>query len=285
MSVSRGLSSTQCRLLRYNDSSQSKAFSLAMVQAAMFPRALVLQQIRAHHRRGGQRDDHGDDDRRRERNGELAEQTADDAAHQQQRNKHRHERDADGENGEADLLRTLSAPRQAASCPLSRWREMFSITTMASSTTKPVEMVRAISDRLSRLYPNRYITANVPSSDTGMATPGMSVARALRRKDKHHGDNQSDRNDQRRLNVMDRGADGGGAIENNGDIDAQRNGRLDERELRSYVIDRVNDVGARLAEDDECNRTLAVQIAGGADVLHRVCDLATSDKRMAAPLL
>ena len=33
--------------------------------------------------------------------------------------------------------------------PASRWREMFSITTIASSTTKPVEMVSAMSDRLS----------------------------------------------------------------------------------------------------------------------------------------
>ena len=35
--------------------------------------------------------------------------------------------------------------------PSSRWRVMFSITTMASSTTKPVAMVRAISERLSML--------------------------------------------------------------------------------------------------------------------------------------
>ncbi len=35
--------------------------------------------------------------------------------------------------------------------PSSMSRVMFSITTIASSTTKPVEMVSAISDRLSRL--------------------------------------------------------------------------------------------------------------------------------------
>ena len=34
-------------------------------------------------------------------------------------------------------------------CSMKRW--MFSITTMASSTTNPTEMVMAISDRLSRL--------------------------------------------------------------------------------------------------------------------------------------
>ena len=49
---------------------------------------------------------------------------------------------------------TSAAPFSAASTrgmPSSMWRLMFSSTTMASSTTKPVEMVSAISERLSRL--------------------------------------------------------------------------------------------------------------------------------------
>ena len=46
------------------------------------------------------------------------------------------------------------APVIAASSgrmPCSRWRMTFSTTTIASSTTKPVATVRAISDRLSML--------------------------------------------------------------------------------------------------------------------------------------
>ena len=58
---------------------------------------------------------------------------------------------------------------------------MFSIMTIASSTTKPVPMVSAISDRLSRLNPQKYITAKVAMSDTGSATPAMMVARPERR--------------------------------------------------------------------------------------------------------
>ena len=49
---------------------------------------------------------------------------------------------------------TSRAPRKAASIggtPFSRWRDTFSSTTIASSTTKPVAMVSAISERLSRL--------------------------------------------------------------------------------------------------------------------------------------
>ena len=61
---------------------------------------------------------------------------------------------------------------------------MFSIMTTASSTTKPVEIVNAMSDRLLRLNPSPYITANVPMIDTGTVMPGMKVAAALRRKRK-----------------------------------------------------------------------------------------------------
>ena len=46
------------------------------------------------------------------------------------------------------------APRRDASSgdsPCSRWRVTFSTTTMASSTTKPVAIVNAMSERLSRL--------------------------------------------------------------------------------------------------------------------------------------
>ena len=65
--------------------------------------------------------------------------------------------------------------------PCSMWRDVFSSTTIASSTTKPVAIVSAISVKLLTEKPNRYITPNVPISDTGTATLGISVARALRR--------------------------------------------------------------------------------------------------------
>ena len=65
--------------------------------------------------------------------------------------------------------------------PASMWREVFSSTTIASSTTKPVAIVNAISVKLLIEKPNRYMKANVPISETGTATLGISVARTLRR--------------------------------------------------------------------------------------------------------
>ncbi len=56
--------------------------------------------------------------------------------------------------------------------------------TIASSTTKPTEMVSAISDRLSMLKPSTYIIAKVPTRASGTVTLGMIVAQRLRRKRK-----------------------------------------------------------------------------------------------------
>ena len=60
-------------------------------------------------------------------------------------------------------------------------RATFSIMTMASSTTKPTEMVMAIKDRLSSEKPATHIAATVPASDSGTATPAASVGVARRR--------------------------------------------------------------------------------------------------------
>ena len=58
---------------------------------------------------------------------------------------------------------------------------MFSTITIASSTTKPVAIVSAISVRLLTEKPARYITPKVPTSDKGTTTLGMMVAGMLRR--------------------------------------------------------------------------------------------------------
>ena len=134
--------------------------------------------------------------------------------------------------------------------PSSRWREMFSMTTMASSTTNPVAMVRAMSDRLSSVKPKAYMAAKVPISETGTAITGMSVARALRRKTKTTKATRQTEISRVISTSLNRGADGGGAVENDGEVDALRQNRLQERQLRPDALDGADDVGAGLAKDD-----------------------------------
>ena len=61
---------------------------------------------------------------------------------------------------------------------------MFSSTTMASSTTSPIASTMASSVSVLMEKPNRYMRAQAPTSDTGMVTMGMMLARRLRRKKK-----------------------------------------------------------------------------------------------------
>ncbi len=64
-----------------------------------------------------------------------------------------------------------------AGTPPSRWRLTFSTTMMASSTTRPMASTRA--SRVSRFTekPSASMIANVPMSDSGIATIGMTTER------------------------------------------------------------------------------------------------------------
>ena len=77
------------------------------IETALLVRRRVLQQLGAHHRGKRQRNDCRNQDRHGEGDGELAEQTADDVTHEQQRNQHRDEREGQGNDGECDLLRAF----------------------------------------------------------------------------------------------------------------------------------------------------------------------------------
>ena len=95
---------------------------------------------------------------------------------------------------------------------------MFSIMTIASSTTKPVEIVKAIRERLLRLYPSRYITPNVPTNDNGTAILGMIVADESAQEEKDHHDHQRHRQHQLKLHVFDRGPNGDGSVSQDRDL-------------------------------------------------------------------
>ena len=75
-------------------------------------------------------------------------------------------------------------PIKAASkgfTPISMWRTIFSNTTIASSTTKPTERVKAIRVKLLRLKLSKCMTPNVPMIDMGKAILGIMVAEILPR--------------------------------------------------------------------------------------------------------
>ena len=63
--------------------------------------------------------------------------------------------------------------------PAAMLRSTFSTTTIASSTTMPIASTKPNSDRLLIENPNTPMKKNVPTSDTGIATIGMTAARQV----------------------------------------------------------------------------------------------------------
>ena len=68
--------------------------------------------------------------------------------------------------------------------PMSIWRWVFSTTTIESSTTTPIASTNPNSVRVLTENPSIPITANVPTSETGMQMVGISDARQSCRKTK-----------------------------------------------------------------------------------------------------
>ena len=130
---------------------------------------------------------------------------------------------------------------------------MFSIMTMASSTTKPVEITSAISVRLLIEKPASDITPKVPTSDSGTATAGISVAGTLRRNTKITATTSAiassssicaSRTEARIVVVRSR---------EHAHVDRAGQRGLQLRQHRLHAVDRLDHVGAGLAlhvEDD-----------------------------------
>jgi hypothetical protein len=79
----------------------------------------------------------------------------------------------------------ISCAASIAACigglPMRRWRTMFSISTMASSTRMPTTTDSASRVMMLSVNPNQYITAKVGMTDSGRATALIQVARQSRR--------------------------------------------------------------------------------------------------------
>src|SRR3954454_9953321 len=145
---------------------------------------------------------------------------------------------------------------------------MFSIITMASSTTKPVATTSAISDRLLRLKPKRYMAASVPTSESGTDRLGITVAGRLRRKTKITATTSptasassicTSRTEARIVTVRSvsgstSAAGGRGRL----DVDGGRQRRLQLGQDRLDPVHDVDDVGPGLALDVQDDRRRAV---------------------------
>ena len=80
------------------------------------------------------------------------------------------------------ICRVPSSAADSGGRPCSSLRYIFSIMTMASSTTKPTETANAIKVKLLTEKPAHHMAAQVPASDSGTVMPAASVGLGRRRK-------------------------------------------------------------------------------------------------------
>ena len=81
-----------------------------------------------------------------------------------------------------------------------------------------------------------------------------------------HGDDQGD------FDIVDGSADGGGAVHADAEVNGRRNGGLQPRHDGHDAVHRVNNIGLRLAADDQQYGGLAVDGTGVAHILLRIDD-------------
>ena len=144
------------------------------------------------------------------------------------------------------------------------------MTTMASSTTKPVEMVRRHQGEIVQAVAQQIHHGEGADQGDRHGDAGNQGGAAIAQEQKDHQDHQHDGDDQRRLNVMQGGLDGGGAVQNNGGFNALGHHRLQKGKLGADAVVGLDDIGARLAEDDDRHRGDAIQVTRGANALGRI---------------
>ena len=168
------------------------------------------------------------------------------------------------------------APSSAArigGMPRSRLRNMFSIMTMASSTTKPTETASAISVRLLIEKPAQPHGGAGAGQRQRHRDAGGNGRRRPAQEDEDHHHHQRDRQASvscmsstlARMRV--------GAVGQDRDLDAGRNPALDLRDQRADAIDRLDDVGVGALGDGQQDGRLAVEHRGRARVARGLLDV------------
>ncbi len=234
----------------------------------MFGRT-ARQDQRAHHRRRRQRDDHRDQHGDREREREFGEQAPDDAAEEQQRREHRDQRQADRNDGEADFGRAADRRLDARHALLEMTRDVLEhddgVVDDEAGRDRQRHQRQIVEAEAEQIH--HAERADDRSRHRDARDRRRAHAAQEREDDENH---QDDRDDQRLLGVVQRLPDGLRPIDGDVEIDVARQRGDQARQLGSNVVDRLDDVGARLARQNDRDPRLAVDKAGVAQVLDRI---------------
>src|SRR5579863_86103 len=216
-----------------------------VVEAGLFGVGLVLQDARTHH--GSQREgnDRGDKDGDGEGNGELAEEAANDVAHEQQGDEHGDERDGERHDGEADLLAALESGAHRRIAFFNEARNVLDhddgvVYDEAGGYGErhQGEVIEAVAQQVHHAEG----ADDGERHGDGRNDGGGEVAQEEKddHDDQRHGEHQLE------FDIFHRGADGGGAVGEDVDLDAGREAGLELGKQLVDAVDDGNDVGAGL---------------------------------------
>jgi hypothetical protein len=231
----------------------------------------MADDVGAHHGRRRQRDGQRNGNGDRQRHGEFAEQPSDDAAHEEDRDEHGDEGEAHRQHGEAHLARALQRRLHARHTRLEVASDVFKHDDRivhhepgGDGERHQRQCIEAVAEQVHDAERADERHRHGDARDQG----GARIAQ----EEEHHHDDQHDRDRQRALDIVQRRADVGGAVGRDGDVDIARNRRLELRQQRHDAVDRVDDVGAGLAVENQQHRGLAVGEALIAQILDRIRD-------------
>ena len=254
------------------------------IEAAVFRFVLRLQEARAHHRRERQRHDRRNRHRRAERDGKLAEEPADDAGHENQRDEHRDQRDAQRDDGKANLFGPFEGGLHGR---FARFDEADDIFDHHDGIVhhKPGRDRQGHQREVVEAEPGQLHQAEGAHHGQRQrhARDGGGPEFAQEHKDHHH--HQHDRQHQRELDIGHRGADGLGAVGQDGDGHRRRDHGAQLGEQRFDAVGGLDDVGAGLALNVQDDGRLLIHPAGHPHILHVVNHLADVANPHGRPVL
>ena len=232
---------------------------------------VVLQQTRRHHRRERQRDHGRDGDGDAERHRELAEETPDDPAHEQNRNEHGEERHRDRDDRESDLTSPFDGGVERLHPLLDEARDVLGDDDgvvddepRRDRERHERQVVEAVAEQI---HDAERADERERHGDGG--NDGRAHGTQEHEDDEH---DEHDADDERDLDVVDGGADALGPIERDARLDGGRDRRSELGQQGLDAIVRLDDVRAGLAPDDDEHRASAVDPRRDPLVLDRVDD-------------
>ncbi|MNX62827.1 hypothetical protein D3C86_938040 [compost metagenome] len=239
----------------------AQAFFVPRQQAfteALFVVGMVHR--RTHEQRGqgwrqGQRDHHRNHDGRGGGQGKFLEQPPDHAAHEQQRNERRHQREADRHHGKTDFpgafdrrLAHAVAGLQMAVNVFHHHDRIVDHKPHGHHDRHQRQVVQAEAHHIHQGKTGDQRHAEYRRYD--------QRGRQLTQEQRHHRHHQHDGNQQGNFHFMQGRADGLGAVDQHLDLHRGRQHRFQPRQCRLNAIHGLDDVGAGLAEDHQVHAWL-----------------------------